>query len=738
MSTIPTGHAPQPEVPDPLEAEPVVLELEDLVMHYGPVRAVDGVTLQIRRGQVTALVGESGSGKSTVGRCIVRLVEPTGGAVRLAGADVTHLSRSQMRAHRRDVSIVFQDPAGSLDPRMLVGDVIAEPLRLQSSRLSRQERAERVADGLRRVGLRPEVARRYPHELSGGQRQRVSIARALMSEPTLLVADEPTSALDVSVQASVLNLLADLQRDIGFACLFITHDLSAVEYLADDIAVMYLGQLVEQGTREEIFAQPTAPLHAGPARCRARGRPREAARPHPGPARRRPPVGDGPALGLPLPHALPGRSTALRRGGAEAPAGGGQHGGLPPRRGRWHRAGHPHHARIAHDDRTLRMTFTTRPTLEGTFGMVSSTHWIASQAAMRELELGGNAFDAAVAAGFVLHVVEPHLNGPGGDMPAIIATAQDPTPRVLCGQGPAPAGATIEHYRDEGLDLVPGSGPLAAALPGAVDAWLLLLRDHGTRSLADVLEPAIGYARHGHPLLGRVSSTVETVRELFESDWHTSADLWLEDGKAPAPGALFKNPTYADTLDRLVAEGRAAGSSREAQIDGARRAWSQGFVAEAVDAFSRKAFRDSSGESHGGLITGADMAAYSATWESATTIDFHGHTIAKTGAWGQGPALLQTLRTLDALDDPALLDPSTTAGIHAAAESLKLAFADREAWYGDGDVPLETLLSTEYAAQRASLVGATAAPGPAPREPGRTRTGHRGIRPRHGGTAGVR
>ncbi|GAB3072827.1 gamma-glutamyltransferase family protein [Pedococcus soli] len=351
------------------------------------------------------------------------------------------------------------------------------------------------------------------------------------------------------------------------------------------------------------------------------------------------------------------------------------------------------------------MTFTTRPTLEGTFGMVSSTHWIASQAAMRELELGGNAFDAAVSAGFVLHVVEPHLNGPGGDMPAIIATADDPTPRVLCGQGPAPAGATIEHYRSEGLDLVPGSGPLAAAIPGAVDAWLLLLRDHGTRALQDVLAPAIGYARHGHPLLGRVSATVETVQELFETDWHTSADLWLRDGKAPAPGALFTNPAWADTLDRLVAEGRAAGSTREAQIDGARRAWSQGFVAEAVDAFSRKPFRDSSGESHGGLVTGADLAGFSATWEAPATIDWRGHTIAKTGAWGQGPALLQTLRTLDALGDDTLLDPSSAAGIHAAAESLKLAFADREAWYGDVDVPLESLLSEEYAARRASLVG---------------------------------
>ncbi len=235
------------------------LELEDLTMHYGPVRAVDGVSFAIRPGQVTALVGESGSGKSTVGRCVVRLVEPTAGTVRIAGTDITHLSRRVLRKHRDDVSIVFQDPAGSLDPRMLVGDVVGEPLRIGARRLPRKERDRRVAEELGRVGLRPAVARRYPHELSGGQRQRVSIARALISSPTLLIADEPTSALDVSVQAAVLNLLADLQRDIGFACLFITHDLSAVEYLADEIAVMYLGQLVEMGSRERIFARPRHP-----------------------------------------------------------------------------------------------------------------------------------------------------------------------------------------------------------------------------------------------------------------------------------------------------------------------------------------------------------------------------------------------------------------------------------------------------------------------------------------------
>jgi oligopeptide/dipeptide ABC transporter ATP-binding protein len=255
------------------------LEIEDLRMYFGPVRAVDGVSLTVPRGGVTALVGESGSGKSTVGRCVVRLLKPTGGVVKIGGVDVTHLTRRQLRPYRNQVSIVFQDPAGSLDPRMLVADVVAEPLRLSGRRFSRRERQRRVAEELARVGLREEVARRYPHELSGGQRQRVSIARALISSPSLLIADEPTSALDVSVQASVLNLLAYLQRDIGFACLFITHNLSAVEYLADEIAVMYLGRLMEKGSREQIFARPAHPYTqallsaapvADPVRQRAR------------------------------------------------------------------------------------------------------------------------------------------------------------------------------------------------------------------------------------------------------------------------------------------------------------------------------------------------------------------------------------------------------------------------------------------------------------------------------------
>lgn len=349
-------------------------------------------------------------------------------------------------------------------------------------------------------------------------------------------------------------------------------------------------------------------------------------------------------------------------------------------------------------------TFTTRPTLTGTFGMVSSTHWVASQTAMAMLEQGGNAFDAAVAGGFVLHLVEPHLNGPGGDLPAIIATAADPAPQVLCGQGPAPAGATEQHFRDQGMDRVPGSGPLAAAVPGAVDAWLLLLRDHGSMSPAQVLAPARHYARHGHPLVPRVGATVAAVQELFETDWTTSADLWLPGGRPPRPGELFRNPAWADTLDRVVAAGGGAGT-RETQVEAVRAAWSQGFVADVVDRFSRRAFRHSDGRVLPGVLTGHDLADFSATWEPALVRPWQGHEIAKTGPWGQGPALLQVLGILDALGDPP--DPDTPEGVHAVVEAWKLAMADREAWLGDsGDepVPVDDLLDADYLAHRASLV----------------------------------
>lgn len=234
------------------------LEVVGLVKHFGAVRAVDGVTLTVAAGEVVGLVGESGSGKSTLGRCVTRLVPVTAGEVRINGRDIAHLSRRRLRPLRRDFNIVFQDPSSSLNPRMTVADIVSEPLRLHRIGNSATRR-QRVADLLDEVGLGAEMVRRYPHELSGGQRQRVSLARALSAAPSLLVADEPTSALDVSVQASVLNLLGRLQADLGFACLFVTHDLAAVEFLAQRVAVMYLGVLVEVAPRTELFAAPCHP-----------------------------------------------------------------------------------------------------------------------------------------------------------------------------------------------------------------------------------------------------------------------------------------------------------------------------------------------------------------------------------------------------------------------------------------------------------------------------------------------
>ena len=245
-----------------------VLVVRDLHKHFAggsrlrggrhTVRAVDGVDLTIGPGEVLGLVGESGSGKSTVGRCIARLETPTSGTVELLGRDVSRIGRREMRPVRRDVHVVFQDPYSSLNPRMTVGQIVGEPLR-QHGEGERRDRTRRVGEMLERVGLREQMRTRYPHELSGGQRQRVALARALVLRPRLLVADEPVSALDVSVQASILNLFLDLQRDLGFSCLFITHDLSVVEFISDRIAVMYLGRIVETASRETLFAEPQHP-----------------------------------------------------------------------------------------------------------------------------------------------------------------------------------------------------------------------------------------------------------------------------------------------------------------------------------------------------------------------------------------------------------------------------------------------------------------------------------------------
>lgn len=245
----------------PAHTEPL-LAVDDLAVRFeaarGTVQAVDGVSLSIRPGETLGLVGESGCGKSTLGRAIARLVDPHHGSVRFGGIDLTRLPRRDLRIHRRDVQMVFQDPLASLDARWTVGSLIAEPLNIHRVG-TRQERRTQVAELLRKVGLPADAAEKYPHQFSGGQRQRIGIARALALDPKLIVLDEPVSALDVSVQAQILNLLVDLQKQFGVAYLFISHDLSVVEYISDRVAVMYLGRIVEVASRDELWARPAHP-----------------------------------------------------------------------------------------------------------------------------------------------------------------------------------------------------------------------------------------------------------------------------------------------------------------------------------------------------------------------------------------------------------------------------------------------------------------------------------------------
>jgi gamma-glutamyltranspeptidase/glutathione hydrolase len=364
--------------------------------------------------------------------------------------------------------------------------------------------------------------------------------------------------------------------------------------------------------------------------------------------------------------------------------------------------------------------FTTRPQLAGTFGMVTSTHWLASAAGLAVLEKGGNAFDAAVATGLVLQVVEPHLNGPGGEVPVIGFDATGPGAFVLDGQGPAPAAATIDAYEELGLDLVPGTGLLAACVPAAFGTWMRLLERHGTLPLREVMQYAIGYARDGYPMLPTASAAIAAVAGTFTEHWPTSAEIYLGSG-VPAPGSRFTNQPLADTYTRILAEAEAAGPARETQIEAARRAFYEGFVAEAITAYLAHAeVMDISGRAHRGLLTGQDLASWRSSTEAPVTLDFAGLTVAKTGPWGQGPVFLQQLALLSGFD-LAAMGPASADFIHTVVECGKLAFADREAWYGDPrftDIPLDALLSPGYADERRKLAGPQASGELRPGAPG--------------------
>jgi gamma-glutamyltranspeptidase/glutathione hydrolase len=338
--------------------------------------------------------------------------------------------------------------------------------------------------------------------------------------------------------------------------------------------------------------------------------------------------------------------------------------------------------------------------------MVASTHWLASQTGMAVLERGGNAFDAAVAAGFVLQVVEPHLNGPGGEMPAIVYSQERREVLVVCGQGPAPREASIERFRDRGLDMVPGTGLLAACIPGAVGGWLLMLRDFGTWRLSDVLDFAIGYAENGFPLVPRISEAIAGVQQLFLEAWPESAAIWLPGGRVPPPGSLLRNPRLAATYRRLL-EAAALDSGREQQIEGARRAWYEGFVADAIDRHVRVAPESEGGP---GLLAGADLAGWRPSLEPPLVHGYGPWRVFKTRPWGQGPVFLQQLALLSGFELAAM--PAGGADlIHTVVECAKLAFADREAWYGDPDFVTDRtadLLARDYNDERRRLLGDTA------------------------------
>jgi len=333
------------------------------------------------------------------------------------------------------------------------------------------------------------------------------------------------------------------------------------------------------------------------------------------------------------------------------------------------------------------MSFTTRPELRGTFGMVASTHWLASSAGMAVLERGGNAFDAAVATGLTLQVVEPHLNGPGGEVPALLWPVSRGEPIALCGQGVAPAAATIERYRELGHELVPGAGVLAACVPGAFGGWLLLLEHFGTWRLEDVLSFAIGNAEDGFPVVPELHATIDRTEPLLRT-WPGSSELYLP---APEVGSRFRNPALAATYRRILDESR--GGSREEEIEKARRAYYEGFVAEEIDRFVA---------AEAGLLTGDDLSRWRASFEPVASLEYRGLTVCKTLPWAAGPVGLQQLALLEGFE---LAELSPAELVHVVTECAKLAFADRDALYGDEEVPLETLLSREYNAARRALIG---------------------------------
>jgi gamma-glutamyltranspeptidase/glutathione hydrolase len=349
------------------------------------------------------------------------------------------------------------------------------------------------------------------------------------------------------------------------------------------------------------------------------------------------------------------------------------------------------------------MSERPRAILQGFGGAVAAGHHLAAQAGAALLAEGGNAADAACAMGFALQVLEPHMNGPAGEVPILFHDARADRTYAISGQGTAPAAASLERFAALGLELIPGDGLLAATVPAALDAWCLLLARFGTKSLAEVLAPARGLAERGFPMYPFLRSVLSFCERRFREEWPTSAALYLP---LRAPGERQTNPALAAFLESLVAAERAASGSRETRIRAARDAFYRGPGAEAIEAFLATPVRDASGRSHAGLLRADDLARYEGAVETPVSADYRGARVWKCPPWSQGPVFLQQLRLLEGFD-LARLGAGSADVLHLYLECAKLAFADREACYADprfADVPLAELLSDAYTQKRRALV----------------------------------
>ena len=349
-----------------------------------------------------------------------------------------------------------------------------------------------------------------------------------------------------------------------------------------------------------------------------------------------------------------------------------------------------------------------RPMIMAAHGVVSSGHYLASEIGLRILQRGGNAMDAAAAVGFALAALQPHQNGIGGEAPVLVYSAADRRAYAISGHGTAPRAATIEHFTDLGISLIPGDGLLPAIVPPAVDTWILLLARFGTLRLQDVLGPAVELAEDGFPVYDSLHASIAGAAQRLGSEWPSSARAFMPDGHPPEVGSLLRQPEWAATLKKLIGAARRC-RDREQGLRAARDLFYKGEIAERIVEFCRSAsVQDASGRPHSGLLALDDMAAYSARVEEPVAVSYRGVDVCKCSTWTQGPVLLQALNLLDGYDLPSLGHNSADY-VHLAVECMKLAYADREFYYGDPDfarVPLDRLLSKGYAAERRKLVDA--------------------------------